>query len=232
MGFDSTATTTVPVGPLVDLAEGLKGVDVAIGGHTHNTLIANSDNGMLLTQTINAGTRFTRIRLIVDAATKKVIYKTADVHKPWNIGVMPDAEIQGEIDALNAELGPISNTVIGKSTVAIPRANSCGRGDGRLCQSLVGNLTTDALRSVYLTDFAITNAGGLRADLTCPAVDIAGDFCPAFTPPPYPITRGSGASAVSLGACAANALTAASSSSVIPKSPRAYWPSKMAKSCS
>jgi 2',3'-cyclic-nucleotide 2'-phosphodiesterase (5'-nucleotidase family) len=38
--------------------------------------------------------------------------------------------------------------------------------------------------------FAITNSGGLRADLTCPTTDNPNDFCPAFTPPPYPITRG------------------------------------------
>jgi 2',3'-cyclic-nucleotide 2'-phosphodiesterase (5'-nucleotidase family) len=39
-------------------------------------------------------------------------------------------------------------------------------------------------------DFAITNSGGLRANLTCPTTDISTDFCPAYTPPPYPITRG------------------------------------------
>jgi len=32
--------------------------------------------------------------------------------------------------------------------------------------------------------------GGLRANLTCPVTDDPADFCPAFTPPPYPITRG------------------------------------------
>ena len=46
------------------------------------------------------------------------------------------------------------------------------------------------MRTSYLTDFAITNSGGLRADLTCPTTDLADDFCPAFTPPPFPITRG------------------------------------------
>jgi 2',3'-cyclic-nucleotide 2'-phosphodiesterase (5'-nucleotidase family) len=53
----------------------------------------------------------------------------------------------------------------------------------------------DAMRATYSTpnpiDFAITNSGGLRADLTCPTTDLPDDFCPAFTPPPYPITRGS-----------------------------------------
>jgi 2',3'-cyclic-nucleotide 2'-phosphodiesterase (5'-nucleotidase family) len=51
-------------------------------------------------------------------------------------------------------------------------------------------VTTDALRETYDTDFAITNSGGLRADLTCPTTDIADDSCPPYTPPPYPITRG------------------------------------------
>ena len=35
-----------------------------------------------------------------------------------------------------------------------------------------------------------TGAGGLRADMTCPTTDLPGDFCPAYTPPPYPISRG------------------------------------------
>jgi 2',3'-cyclic-nucleotide 2'-phosphodiesterase (5'-nucleotidase family) len=59
-----------------------------------------------------------------------------------------------------------------------------------LCESLIGNVTTDALRSRYGTDFAITNSGGLRADLTCPPAGGGSGFCPAFTPPPFLITRG------------------------------------------
>ncbi len=46
------------------------------------------------------------------------------------------------------------------------------------------------MRAAYRTDFAITNSGGLRADLTCPTTDSPSDFCPAFTPPPFQITRG------------------------------------------
>jgi 2',3'-cyclic-nucleotide 2'-phosphodiesterase (5'-nucleotidase family) len=118
------------------------------------------------------------------------LYKTADFHKPWNIGVTPDPTIQARINEINAQLAPILNTLIGNSTVFIPRADACGRSDGRLCESLVGNVTTDSMRSTYSTDFAITNSGGLRADLTCPTTDSATDFCPPYTPPPFPITRG------------------------------------------
>ncbi len=46
------------------------------------------------------------------------------------------------------------------------------------------------MRLTYGTDFAITNSGGLRADLTCPTTDNPNDFCPAYVPPPFPISRG------------------------------------------
>lgn len=186
----TNVTSPDPDSPLLQLANNLDGVQVVMGGHTHTQYITKADNGVLVVESPNSGLRFTRIRLVVDANGKNVIYTTADYHKPWNIGVTPDPTIQALIDDLNAQLAPIFSTVIGESTVRIPRADACGRADGRLCESLIGNLTTDALRMTYSTDFAITNSGGLRADMTCPSPDVAGDFCPPYTPPPYLITRG------------------------------------------
>jgi 2',3'-cyclic-nucleotide 2'-phosphodiesterase (5'-nucleotidase family) len=185
----SEITQPLPGSPLMDLAETLTGVDAVLGGHTHGEYIAYPE-GRLVVESPNAGLRFIRIRLVVDSSAKQVIYKTADTHKPWNMGLTPDPAIQAMIDGLNAELAPIFNSVIGNSAVEIPRADACGRGDGRLCESLIGDITTDAIRITYGTDFAITNAGGLRADLTCPCPDQVGDFCPAYTPPPYLISRG------------------------------------------
>jgi 2',3'-cyclic-nucleotide 2'-phosphodiesterase (5'-nucleotidase family) len=50
------------------------------------------------------------------------------------------------------------------------------------------------MRQQYGTDFAITNSGGLRDNLTCPTTDSATDFCPAglypFATGQFPITRG------------------------------------------
>ena len=70
---------------------------------------------MLVTENRSKGIRFTRVRLVVDTSGK-VVYKTADFHKPWNIGVTPDPAIQAKIDELNAQLAPILGTVIGSST--------------------------------------------------------------------------------------------------------------------
>ena len=186
MGGDGTDITN-PTGPLVDLADSLIGVDAVLGGHTHTQYITYRPDGKLVAESPNSGQRFTRVRLTVDTNTQEVIYKTADYHKPWDIGVTPDPDIQAMIDELNAALAPIFSTVIGNSTKYIPRGDACGRADGRLCESLIGDVTADALRKTYSTDFAITNAGGLRANLTC---DSGATFCPTYTPPPYPISRG------------------------------------------
>lgn len=180
-----------PTGELVDLADSLTGVNAVLGGHTHAEYITFRPDGKLVTETPNGGLRFNRIRLTIDTGTKKVIYMTADYHKPWDIGITPDPAIQAYIDQLTAELAPIMSTVIGNSSVAIPRSDSCSisttRGDGRACESLVGDVAADALRMTYNTDFAITNSGGLRANLTCVS---GASFCPTYTPPPYPISRG------------------------------------------
>jgi 2',3'-cyclic-nucleotide 2'-phosphodiesterase (5'-nucleotidase family) len=157
---------------------------------------------VLVTENRSKGIRFTRVRLVIGPGHQGVVYQTADFHKPFDIGVTPNAAILAKINGLNAQLAPIFNTKVGDSTVAIPRGDACaagtGRTDGRACESLIGDLVTDAIRSAYGTDFAITNSGGLRADLTCPAGAAdpnSGDFCPASLYPvpnagKWPITRG------------------------------------------
>jgi 2',3'-cyclic-nucleotide 2'-phosphodiesterase (5'-nucleotidase family) len=189
----TAGTLTAPTGPVADLADNVTNVDVVMGDHTDFQVLATRANGVLVTENRSKSLRFTRVRIVV--LDGDVIYKTADFHRPWNIGVTPDAKIQARIDQLNAIIAPELNEQVGTSSRAIPRSDQCGRPDGRLCESLLGNIVTDSLRTAFPTatpaiDFAITNSGGLRSDLTCPTTDNAFDFCPSFTPPPYPITKG------------------------------------------
>ncbi len=191
----TNGTLTAPTGPLVDLADGVQNVDAVIGDHTDFQVLTTRPNGVLVTENRSKGIRFTRVRLVIDTTTKSVVYKTADFHKPWDIGITPDPTIQARIDDLNSQLRPILAGTIGSSTKYIPRADQCGNNVGRTCESLVGDVVTDAMRTKYAADpigvqFAITNSGGLRADLTCPTTDSPDDFCPEYTPPPFPITRG------------------------------------------
>ncbi|MDP3983762.1 MAG: 5'-nucleotidase C-terminal domain-containing protein [Acidimicrobiia bacterium] len=195
----TAGTFNDPTGPLVDLADSLTGVNAVLGDHTDFQTINTRPNGVLIAENRSRGIRFTRIRVVVDTSTKSVIYLTADWHRPWNVGLTPDAEIQAMIDDLNGQLAPILATVIGEATVEVTRTDACGNENGRLCESLVGDVVADSMRSTYGTDFAITNAGGLRDNLTCPTTDDPSDFCPAYTPPPYPITRGQALSVLRFG---------------------------------
>jgi 2',3'-cyclic-nucleotide 2'-phosphodiesterase (5'-nucleotidase family) len=189
----TAGTTTAPTGPLVDLADNVTNVDAVIGDHTDFQVLATRANGVLVTENRSKGIRFTRVRLVIGPGKQGVVYKTADFHKPWDIGVTPDAAIQARLDELTAALAPILGTQIGTASKFIPRDDQCGNTAGRTCESLVGNVVTDAMRDRYAStgvQFAITNSGGLRASLTCPNPDVGGDFCPSYTPPPFPITRG------------------------------------------
>ncbi|HET7677679.1 MAG TPA: alkaline phosphatase family protein [Candidatus Limnocylindrales bacterium] len=201
-----------PIGPLADLADGITRVgsnpivDAVIGDHTNVQVVAwrpsseatpdSVDRSVLVTENLSKGVRFTRVRLVLDPATGNAIYGTADFHKPWDIGLSADAGIQARLDELRAEIAPTLNVQLGTSSAPITRRDVCNRSDGRLCESLVGDVVTDSMRDAFPgvpgfeVDFAIANAGGLRADLTCPTTDDPSDFCPAYTPPPYPITRG------------------------------------------
>lgn len=180
-------TPTEPTGPVVEIADALTGVDAVVGDHTDVQVSSLRPNGVMLTENRSKGVVFTRIRLVVDADAGGVVYTTADNHRPWNVGIDADPVIQTRLDELDAEIQPILGTVIGSAAVTIPRADACGNENGRTCESLIGNVVADALRATYGTDLALTNSGGIRADLTCPA---GGDeFCPADAEP-NAISRG------------------------------------------
>ncbi|MBW3633456.1 MAG: 5'-nucleotidase C-terminal domain-containing protein, partial [Chloroflexi bacterium] len=180
-------TITDPTGPVVEVTDQLQGVDVVVGDHTDVQVSAVRPNGALLVENRSKGVMFTRVRLVVDSESGELVYRTADHHRPWNIGVTPDPALDAMLEQLSVELAPSLSRVIGSAVQPIPRADACGMETGRTCESLIGNIVADALRATYGTDFAITNSGGIRADLTCPPE--GGEFCPTDVGE-HPITEG------------------------------------------
>jgi len=189
VAHDGLRTTDPATGELIDLANAVDGFDLVLGDHT-DVQFADTVNGALVVENKSKGRTYSRITLDVKTGQGGVLAKSIEFVDPISADVVPDPAVQAMLQPFRDELGPILNTVVGGSTVEIPRADSCGQSAGRTCESLVGNVVTDAMRTVYGTDFAITNSGGLRASLTCPTTDVDGDFCAPFTPPPYPITEG------------------------------------------
>ena len=185
-GFDSNGA---PFGPLVDFANNVGGFDVILGDHT-DIQFSGVINGALVYENRSKGLTYAKANLSVDMAKKKVINKSVTFVTPLANAVTADAAITAMLQPYRNALNPIMSAVVGESTRFVPRADACGNSAGRTCESLVGDITTDAMRTRYAVDFAITNSGGLRDALTCPTTDNPNDFCPAYTPPPYPITRG------------------------------------------
>ncbi len=189
-GFDAKGN---PVGPLIDFANNVGGFDVIFGDHT-DVQFGGMIDKTLVVENRSKGRTYSKVKLRVKSTGKegkfKVIKRSVEFVEPFSDAVTPDPAIVGLLAPLRADLDVLLGGVIGQSTVFIPRADSCGTGNGRTCESLVGDVTTDAMRTTYGTDFAITNSGGLRANLTCPTVDSSTDFCPPFTGPNFDITSG------------------------------------------
>jgi 2',3'-cyclic-nucleotide 2'-phosphodiesterase (5'-nucleotidase family) len=185
-GFDAFGN---PFGELIDFADSVGGFDVIFGDHT-DIEYRGIHGKAVVSMNRSKGITYSRTTLTVDPQNGRVIDRSVDFVTPTAAAVTPDPAIVAMLQPFRDQLGPIFRTQVGESTVFVPRADRCGRGDGRLCESLIGNVITDAMRLTYGTDFAITNSGGIRADLTCPVEDNPADFCDPYTPPPYPITRG------------------------------------------
>ncbi|MCI0344266.1 MAG: 5'-nucleotidase C-terminal domain-containing protein [Chloroflexi bacterium] len=178
----------VPSGELIDFANAVSGFDLIVGDHT-DIQFAGEINGQFVVENRSRGFTYSKTILTIHRGTGDVLNRSHAFVNPVAAAVTPDPAVQAMLQPFRDALTPIFSTVIGQSTVAIPRTDSCGNTAGRTCESLVGNSVTDALRETYGTDFAITNSGGLRDALTCVS-GYAPGFCPVYVPPPHLITRG------------------------------------------
>ena len=178
-----------PQGELIDFANGVSGFHLIIGDHT-DVQWSGTINGQFVFENRSKGISFSTTKLTIHRGTGAIQAMAHTFHTPTAAAVTPDPAITAMLQPYRDQLGPILSQQVGDAARVIPRADSCGGSTGRLCESLIGNVITDAMRETYETDFALMNSGGIRADLTCPAIDNPTDFCPAFVPPPYVITKG------------------------------------------
>lgn len=146
-------------GPILTIADQLQDttVDAMIVGHTHR--ISNLMRGrILITEGINAGVSYSVLQLMVKGGDVKWAGGATRVAK--TLGVTPRADVQAIIDEANAETAVLRNQVIGS------QSDDIRRDPTRLSESQMGNLVADAMRLKYPgVDAALTNSGGLRADL-------------------------------------------------------------------
>jgi 5'-nucleotidase len=182
-------------GPLVDLARSVSGFDLIIGDHT-DFQFETEINGALVIENKSKSLTYSATDIVVEKRPGKnqdrVISMTNTFAVPFVSAVTPDPAVATMLMPYRTALEPILSVIVGSAGKVIPRSDSCGTGNGRTCESLIGNIVTDGMLAHFPeADFAITNAGGLRANLTCPLVDSPTDFClGGQDPADIDITRG------------------------------------------
>ncbi|WP_066398938.1 bifunctional metallophosphatase/5'-nucleotidase [Neobacillus mesonae] len=148
-----------PQGQLVDIANRVDDeVDVIFGGHNHAYMNATI-NKKLVVQAYSYGTAFADVDVEIDPKTKDIVTKRAEIVTTFQEGIEPDPEIKKLIEGYEAKVEPIINRIIGTTSGELTaRQNESG-------ESILGDFITDAQREAMKTDFAITNPGGIRADI-------------------------------------------------------------------
>ncbi len=150
-------------GPIIDFANQLQDttIDAIVAGHTHR--VSNLMVGrILVTEGVNAGATYSVLQLMVSDSDKDVEWAGGATRVAKNLGVAKRPDVQAIIDAANAETAVLRNQVIGTQQFDIKRDPT------RLHESAMGNLVADAMRLKYPgVDAALTNSGGLRADINC-----------------------------------------------------------------
>ena len=148
-------------GPIVEFAEDLAGttIDAIIAGHTHR--VSNLQVGKILVlEGVNAGATYSVLQLMVRNGDVEWAGGATRIAK--TVGVGQRADVKTILDAANAATATLRNEVIGR------QANDVTRDPARLRELEMGNLVADAMRLKYPgVDAALTNSGGLRADLVC-----------------------------------------------------------------
>jgi 5'-nucleotidase len=160
-------TKVLDPGVITNIINGLDDdVDVVCTAHSHsftNTLVPNKNGKkILVTQASSKGAAYADIDMKIDAVTKDVIYKTAQIITTWKDqgpGLIPDKTIAALVDTIERRVAPRVNKIVHRTENKITKLSN---KDG---ESLLGDLIADAQCSVMATDVAFMNPGGIRTDI-------------------------------------------------------------------
>jgi 2',3'-cyclic-nucleotide 2'-phosphodiesterase (5'-nucleotidase family) len=143
-------------GDLARLARGVRGVDLWMGGHSHN-YVTDEINGATVMIPGSQGQAVGVCDLTVDPVAGRVVERNARIVSTYADEVTPDSTLAARVADWNAGVAPIAATPIGRNLRTLTR--------GRDGESTLGDVVADAMRAEAKADVAFTNNGGLRADL-------------------------------------------------------------------
>ena len=167
--------THIGYGADLEVAQGVSGVDVVVGGHT-NTFLSNTYSGARGEYPTVTESASGEPVLVVQASTKTVYLGRLDVEfdadgllTDWEGDaillsrfISPDPAISDLIAGLAEPIAELSAQPVGETAVALTGTSP------RLCrieECLLGNLIADAMLEETGVDIVLQNGGGIRADI-------------------------------------------------------------------
>ena len=155
-----------------ELAREVPGIDVIIDSHSHSELPEGlMENGVLIAQAGQHGNNIGKVTISVEngkiAAKTAVIINFEEARQ-----TEPDEAVAAKLSEISSKLEAMLSEPAGESKDAMSSSESPGV---RTQEMPLGNLAADAYREIAAADIAVTNAGGLRADIT-PGVITKGDI--------------------------------------------------------
>ncbi|MCD4784778.1 MAG: bifunctional metallophosphatase/5'-nucleotidase [Candidatus Eremiobacteraeota bacterium] len=142
-----------------EIAENVKGIDLIVGGHSHDTLSKPVKVGKtMIVQTGFGGRNIGKVQLKWDPNEKKVIAGDGHLIPIDADKINADTGIMGIIDKYKSKLDSIMNVKIGESKADMIQPHS-----GK--ETNLGNLITDLMREKTGADIAMLNSGNIRTNL-------------------------------------------------------------------
>jgi 5'-nucleotidase len=157
--YDACQSFTGDLGPILERLS--PAIDVVVSGHTHQAYDC-AIGGHLVTSAMSYGRLVTKIDLTIDLATRHVVDKHAR-NVPVTRDVPPDEQTARLVATYEEKARAITGRVVGYVKRTLTGNARAARNAS--CETPLGDLIADAMRTATDADVAFMNPSGIRADL-------------------------------------------------------------------
>ena len=136
-------------------------IDVIVGGHEHEPLVAEAGRA-IVTKAGSDARYVVQVDLWVTRAGR-IVERSWTFHEV-SARIAADPAVQKLVAGYVAQLDREMGTVVGRTEVALDARRSISRSQ----ETGIGDFVTDVMREALQTDVAVINGGGLRGDRVFP----------------------------------------------------------------
>lgn len=152
-------------GPIIDIVERLDpAIDAVFSGHTHQAYTCRIA-GRLVVQGRNYGALIAEIRLAIDPQSHDVVRASAALHPVRQPRYAPDPAVQAYMTGLEQATEAIRQRLVVELAEPLSRRPDAASHNDSPLGTVVNDAQLALARDQGVADLALTNAGGVRADL-------------------------------------------------------------------